>query len=615
MSDGLMAVDLQHGEALIRARRGYKNLDDAKAALMLTRREADQLKRFLDGFKAFEASPKKLQSAGDVSLLDHPGVEDYLGADAEIIEQPEFEDACNRVLMGKADTLTGSQRGILLPFGSTTSRVPVAEEDKKLGFADWALKKRKLERESPSKYHKIAAISPTSNMCERFFSQGMHVLDSHRQGLLPIQHSDNINCLWIANKRARTEFGGTCNACNKFVKQSKKAGYTNLVNHLAAHHPGYEDVVRTCLREKRAVSMEMFVDRNAMTTHEWMKLVVQKNFTFRDVDDETVRAAVRYDSMSSKTLKARMFAAIELMEPAIVDELRNQLFVLVFDGVTDGGEHSLALFIATPKGTRFLAISSFIDKESMTADEYLRFLDLILDQYSLDVCNLVGIVCDNMEINKAIARRIKAPMIGCAAHRFNLAVKVYLKEYMPLLRKVSTLMRMLKSVKRIAILRKMASHENPGIFRMLKRYKELHPYLHFFERDTSVDKDIPTEAPADDARRFPIVKLPTAEEHCVLMDVLDSLMLLEYSTQRLQRKDLTLLTARDIFDEALIDFPELADRLKADANIVESTNFETAVVKIMNGIEKDLSSEEIGAAVRLLKEPNNPAQFAGSTRK
>ncbi|OWY99028.1 hypothetical protein PHMEG_00030046 [Phytophthora megakarya] len=155
-----------------------------------------------------------------------------------------------------------------------------------------------------------------------------------------------------------------------------------------------------------------------------------------------------------------------------------------------------------------------------------------------------------------------------------------------------------------------------GIFRMLKRYKELHPYLHFFERDTSVDKDIPKEAPADDARRFPIVKfLPTAEEHCVLMDVLDSLMLLEDSTQRLQRKDLTLLTARDIFDEALIDFPELADRLKADANIVESTNFEAAVVKIMNGLEKDLSSEEIEAAVRLLKEPNTPAQFAGSTRK
>ncbi|EGZ18347.1 hypothetical protein PHYSODRAFT_415282, partial [Phytophthora sojae] len=95
----------------------------------------------------------------------------------------------------------------------------------------------------------------------------------------------------------------------------------------------------------------------------------------------------------------------------------------------------LAVYVVTRKGWRFLALSSFMDERSMTADEHIRFLDLILDQYQLDIANIVGIVCDNMETNKAISRRVSAPMIGCAAHRFNLAVKAYIKAYTDTIKK------------------------------------------------------------------------------------------------------------------------------------------------------------------------------------
>ncbi|KAE9337032.1 hypothetical protein PR003_g12207 [Phytophthora rubi] len=94
---------------------------------MPTRREENKLKGLLEELKAFESSSKNLQSADGLSLLDvrdifdaliaeHPGVLDYLGSDAAIVQQPEFED-------------------VLL-------------EDKKLGFADRVLKKRKLLRAS-----------------------------------------------------------------------------------------------------------------------------------------------------------------------------------------------------------------------------------------------------------------------------------------------------------------------------------------------------------------------------------------------------------------------------------------------------------------------------------
>ncbi|OWZ04134.1 hypothetical protein PHMEG_00024017 [Phytophthora megakarya] len=71
-----------------------------------------------------------------------------------------------------------------------------------------------------------------------------------------------------------------------------------------------------------------------------------------------------------------MFAAVEIMEPIIVDELRDQLFLRADLRRRDG---------------------------RMTADEHICFLDLVVDQYHVDVRNLVGVVCDNMETYKAIS--------------------------------------------------------------------------------------------------------------------------------------------------------------------------------------------------------------------
>ncbi|KAE9044027.1 hypothetical protein PR003_g3169 [Phytophthora rubi] len=123
-------------------------MDDATAAFMPTRREENKLKGLLEELKAFESSSKKLQSADGLSLLDvrdifdaliveHPGLEGYLGSDAAIIHHPEFEDACVTVLMGKANSLTQQQRTLLLPFEAPATPAAVLE-DKKLGFADRA---------------------------------------------------------------------------------------------------------------------------------------------------------------------------------------------------------------------------------------------------------------------------------------------------------------------------------------------------------------------------------------------------------------------------------------------------------------------------------------------
>ena len=96
---------------------------------------------------------------------------------------------------------------------------------------------------------------------------------------------------------------------------------------------------------------------------------------FALVDDATFRDCVKHSPISSKCLETRMRAAVGLVESTLREELKDQPFILMFDGLTDSSKNSLGVFAVTPKGTRFLAISTFVDEGSMTADEHIRFLD------------------------------------------------------------------------------------------------------------------------------------------------------------------------------------------------------------------------------------------------
>ena len=52
--------------------------------------------------------------------------------------------------------------------------------------------------------------------------------------------------------------------------------------------------------------------------------------------------------------------------------------------------------------------------------------------------SIACIVGDNCNVNKALADRLGLPLVGCAAHRFNLAVQKYLEKYDALLGQVRT---------------------------------------------------------------------------------------------------------------------------------------------------------------------------------
>ncbi|KAE9317815.1 hypothetical protein PR003_g18384 [Phytophthora rubi] len=283
----------------------------------------------------------------------------------------------------------------------------------------------------------------------------------------------------------------TCCVCGAVVAQLQHAGYKNLIS----HHHGYKEAAAMCMKNPCAPTASMFAHKDAANTFGWTKLVALKNFPFAHVDDPVIRDTIRVKPMDKRTLLKRMMSLVGVVDIKAAEELGGEKFVLVFDGFTDAAEHAIVIFAATKKGIRFLTFSPFQDEASQTASEHIAFLDLALDQYGLDVANMIAIVADNMETNKAITRRIKVAMIGCAAHRFNLAVRQWIEPHMPLIKKVSSLMQRLKTEKRVAKLKlngckykPLALHELrwSGCYRMLKRFEDLQRFLHLFVDDCDI---------------------------------------------------------------------------------------------------------------------------------
>ncbi len=71
---------------------------------------------------------------------------------------------------------------------------------------------------------------------------------------------------------------------------------------------------------------------------------------------------------------------------------------------------------------RLLTFSPLSDESHLDAQEHVEFIAYILRLYKKTWHYVACIVGDNMNVNKSIANKVRVPLIGCASHRFNLAV-------------------------------------------------------------------------------------------------------------------------------------------------------------------------------------------------
>ena len=99
--------------------------------------------------------------------------------------------------------------------------------------------------------------------------------------------------------------------------------------------------------------------------------------------------------------------------------------------------------------------------------------------------NLTSLKGDNCETNKALANQCNVPLIGCASHRFNLAMKMFLLKCKHIIDKTNTLMGKFKNLKLAGKLRLLTSlcaiqrstTQWSSTSEMIKRYFRLKPFF------------------------------------------------------------------------------------------------------------------------------------------
>ncbi|KAG3195338.1 hypothetical protein PC128_g8589 [Phytophthora cactorum] len=185
------------------------------------------------------------------------------------------------------------------------------------------------------------------------------------------------------------------------------------------------------------------------------------------------------------TLLRYFVLLFEVVESRVASELP-ELFGLVLDGWTSSNRHYVAIFAFFDSATgntgtagisaaseyyedlecssrRFLllAFSPVETEKDLSAQSEYDLIADTLSRYNKPWNAVKFMVGDNCSVDQYIGRKEGAiPQIGCASHRFNLAVKDYLKKEDELITKVHAFMSKLRTVKGRAILRRV-SHLSP----------------------------------------------------------------------------------------------------------------------------------------------------------
>jgi len=235
---------------------------------------------------------------------------------------------------------------------------------------------------------------------------------------------------------------------------------------------------------------------------EWMRWICSRNLPISEIENELTIGMVKHKPMCAKTLRKLMLSAANQTVKPISDELKCAgRITLIMDGWTCDGTATRYIAVCAgyihPDTGKYeevlLAIQPTLDESDMGAEAHIALFESTLALHGLTVEeHVVCIVCDNCSANKAISTKWKIPMVGCASHRFNLAVRLWIREYPGSEEALdATLMGKASNVKAASALRELtadvhgrmlaAKKQNvtrwTSTLKMVKRYLKIHQEL------------------------------------------------------------------------------------------------------------------------------------------
>ena len=94
---------------------------------------------------------------------------------------------------------------------------------------------------------------------------------------------------------------------------------------------------------------------------------------------------------------------------------------------------------------KLLTFSPLSDDCRLDSDEHVDFIKFILNYYGKSLSNVTCVIGDNCNVKKS-SNKLSKPLIGCASHRFNLAVYDIISSDRDIIDKIQDLMFKLRSL-------------------------------------------------------------------------------------------------------------------------------------------------------------------------
>jgi hypothetical protein len=238
---------------------------------------------------------------------------------------------------------------------------------------------------------------------------------------------------------------------------------------------------------------------------------------------------------------------------------------------------------------RLLSLSP-LDDGSQDAEVHIEMFKCVLSLYNKDISMVAFLVADNCSTNRRIATLLEVPLVGCASHRYNLAVNRFLAPYDAELTAFNDLMVQLRHCNNAA---ELAKHtELKPIKRNTTRWSSTFEMMSLYKRIRDAIRQV------DAVEEF----VPSGAIHKKVLGLLEHLKKLDSVSKVLQDNEINMANVRVLFDQVVDDYPVMSSHLRASAKIVQSPDFEGALVKIVNGGK--LTTSEARAMSRFEVDPD-----------
>ena len=265
--------------------------------------------------------------------------------------------------------------------------------------------------------------------------------------------------------------------CGKILKKKQGTGWSNLTVHIRTQH-------ENSTPKSNQGTLDFMHCRKSENIYGWIEWVCMDLKPFAFVENELTRKYSCLEKITITTLEKYMHLLTNEVEKVHARELPDKI-ALMIDGWIRGSTHFLGVVACYPSHdqdfeTALLAFSPLLDETSQSSSEQFDFLMLTLLNFGKNIAeNVIALVADNCETNKALADLCEVPLIGCSSHKLALAVKELLKPHETLLNKINMIMGKLKSPKMSAELRKLTPLRpiQQGATRFLSTMQMMERYL------------------------------------------------------------------------------------------------------------------------------------------